>query len=210
MADPRPRPVHLERRRSLRVRPLAAGPARPRPRADPGHLHLPEPLPPAPAPGRARVLDRRGAAPTEERRPDQVAPPRIHADCLSDPDELRAAVDGITLARRIVAARPLDRYRGDELDPGPACQGAPALEAYVRGHCESLYHPVGTCAMGCHPLAVVDATLRVRGIEGLRVVDASIMPVIIRGHTNAPTMMIAEKAADLIKAPAPVSSAPVR
>ena len=156
------------------------------------------------------LLQPKSAGRIRLRSADPLAPPRIHADYLSDPDELRAAVDGITLARRIVAARPLDRYRGDELDPGPACQGAPALEAYVRGHCESLYHPVGTCAMGCHPLAVVDATLRVRGIEGLRVVDASIMPVIIRGHTNAPTMMIAEKAADLIKAPAPVSSAPVR
>jgi choline dehydrogenase len=145
------------------------------------------------------LLQPKSAGRIRLRSADPFAPPRIHANYLTDPDELRVAVEGIALARRIVAAAPLDRYRGDELDPGAGCQDAPALEAYVRGHCESLYHPVGTCTMGCDPLAVVDETLRVQGIEGLRVVDASIMPVIIRGHTNAPTVMIAEKAADMIR-----------
>jgi choline dehydrogenase len=149
------------------------------------------------------LLQPKSAGRISLRSADPFAPPRIHANYLTDPDELRVALEGIALARRIVAASPLDRYRGEELDPGAGCQGLPALEAHVRGHCESLYHPVGTCAMGCDPLAVVDASLRVQGTEGLRVVDASIMPSIIRGHTNAPTMMIAEKAADLIRTGAP-------
>jgi choline dehydrogenase len=130
---------------------------------------------------------------------DPFAAPRIHPNYLTNADEVGVIVKGIELARRIVAATPLDRYRGDELDPGAGCQSALALEAYVRSHCDTLYHPVGTCTMGSGPLSVVDGTLRVHGIQGLRVVDASIMPVIIRGHTNAATMMIAEKAADLIR-----------
>jgi choline dehydrogenase len=134
------------------------------------------------------------------RSADPLAAPRIEPNYLSHPDDVRVAVEGLALARRLVAAAPFDRYRGDELDPGSACQDAQALEAYVRGHCESLYHPVGTCAMGRHPQAVVDSALRVHGVEGLRVADASIMPAIIRGHTNAPAIMIAEKAASLMRA----------
>jgi choline dehydrogenase len=74
------------------------------------------------------------------------------------------------------------------------------LEAYVRARSQTLYHPVGTCRMGSDPLAVVDSRLRVHGVDGLRVADASVMPVIPRGHTNATTIMLAERAADLIRA----------
>ncbi|MBD2248705.1 GMC oxidoreductase, partial [Nostoc sp. FACHB-888] len=84
--------------------------------------------------------------------------------------------------------------------PGADKQSDAALVAYVREACDTVYHPVGTCKMGTDLMAVVDPELRVHGIEGLRVVDASIMPRITTGNTNAPTIMIAEKAADLIKA----------
>jgi choline dehydrogenase len=86
----------------------------------------------------------------------------------------------------------------DEWSPGGTVHGRDALRATVRNTLESLYHPVSSCRMGTDQQAVVDSRLRVRGIEGLRVVDASVMPTLVRGNTNAPTMMIAERAADLI------------
>jgi choline dehydrogenase len=134
------------------------------------------------------------------RSADPFAAPRIEPNYLAEPEDLRVTLVGVALARRIVAAAPFDRYRGPEVDPGEGCRDAAALEAWVRGNCESLYHPVGTSAMGRDPRAVVDAALRVHGVEGLRVVDASIMPAIIRGHPNATVMMIAEKAAERMAA----------
>jgi choline dehydrogenase len=97
-------------------------------------------------------------------------------------------------------ASALDEFRGEEIAPGADKQSDEALEAYVREACDTVYHPVGTCKMGTDSMAVVDPELRVHGIEGLRVVDASIMPTITTGNTNAPTIMIGEKAADLIRA----------
>jgi choline dehydrogenase len=93
-----------------------------------------------------------------------------------------------------------DRFRGKEIAPGADIQSDEALEAYIRNGCSTVWHPVGTCKMGNDPMAVVDPELRVHGVEGLRVVDASIMPKIVTGNTNAPTIMIGEKAADFIKA----------
>ena len=145
------------------------------------------------------LLQPKSAGRVRLRSADPFAPPRIEPDYLAHHDDLETLATGVGLARRLVAQAGFDPYRGDELDPGPGVQEA-AVEDWVRGHCETLYHPVGTCAMGPGPRAVVDAALRVHGIEGLRVVDASVMPAIIRGHTNAPAMMIAEKAADLIRA----------
>jgi choline dehydrogenase-like flavoprotein len=86
----------------------------------------------------------------------------------------------------------------DEWSPGGAVRGREALKAKARETLESLYHPVGSCRMGTDDEAVVDSELRVRGVDGLRVVDASVMPTLIRGNTNAPTIMIAERASDLI------------
>src|SRR5207245_2852284 len=94
---------------------------------------------------------------------------------------------------------------GDPVEPPTRADSDEALAEHVREQAETLYHPVGTCKMGTDDLAVVDPQLRVRGVDGLRVVDASVMPVIPRGHTNASTIMIAERAADLIRSSTPRS-----
>jgi choline dehydrogenase len=107
-------------------------------------------------------------------------------------------VAGLRLARDIMAQPAFDPYRDVEVAPGAGAKSDEALEAYVRAHAESIYHPVGSCKMGTDGLAVVDEQLRVHGVKGLRVVDASVMPQIISGNTNLCTMMIAEKAADMI------------
>jgi choline dehydrogenase len=145
------------------------------------------------------------------RSPDPLARPKILPQYLSDErgEDLRAMTIGIELARRIFRSPALSRFSGEEIQPG-----AESIEECIRKRSETLYHPVGTCRMGTDDLAVVDPELRVRGVEGLRVVDASVMPTIIRGHTHAPTVMIAEKAADLILgragAPALGRSSPVK
>lgn len=126
-------------------------------------------------------------------------PPVIEPNYLSHESEVETLVFGIELARRIAAAEPFNRYRGAEKKPGAAVISRAEIAAYVRNSAETTYHPVGTCKMGRDSKAVVDSALRVRGIEGLRVVDASVMPVIPSGNTNAPTIMIAEKAADMIR-----------
>src|SRR5690606_28399830 len=89
-------------------------------------------------------------------------------------------------------------YRGDERFPGKAVRSEADIDAFIRAKAETIYHPIGTCRMGADDAAVVDAQLRVRGIEGLRVVDASVMPNLIGGNTNAPTMMLAERTANLM------------
>ena len=112
---------------------------------------------------------------------------------------MKPLVEGVKLARRIVAARAFDAFRGEEILPGPKAHTDDEIAIAIRKTAETLYHPVGTCKMGSDEVAVVDARLRVRGVEGLRVVDASVMPTIVGGNTNAPTIMIAEKAAGMIR-----------
>ncbi|MGQ4646246.1 GMC oxidoreductase [Lyngbya aestuarii] len=107
---------------------------------------------------------------------------------------------GVQLVRKLFHTSAFDEFRGREVAPGADVTSDEALVAYIRETCGTVFHPVGTCKMGTDPMAVVDAELRVYGVQGLRVVDASIMPTLITGHTNAPTIMIGEKAADLIKA----------
>ncbi len=133
---------------------------------------------------------------------DPRKPPVIDPAYLSDVggEDLRALATSVRIAREIAAAAPLSAFRGAELKPGSAVRSEDEIAAYVRSHTSTLYHPVGTCRMGSDPFAVVDAKLRVRGVEGLRVVDASIMPTIPRGNTNAPTIMIAERAAESLLA----------
>jgi choline dehydrogenase len=116
-----------------------------------------------------------------------------------DRDDFRRS---LALIREILSQNALDPYRGDELFPGPDVKSDAAVDAWVRQAVETCYHPVGSCKMGrdTDALSVVDDELRVHGVEGLRVVDASVMPSIVSGNTNAPTIMIAEKAADMIRA----------
>lgn len=126
-------------------------------------------------------------------------PPKIHANYLSTEADLRVIVEGVKLSREIAHTKPFEDFRGEELHPGTEAKTEQDIAEFVRREAETLYHPVGTCKMGKNTDAVVDDRLRVRGIDGLRVVDASVMPKIIAGNTNAPTIMIAEKAADLIR-----------
>jgi len=107
-------------------------------------------------------------------------------------------LEGIRLSRRLILAEPFAAFRGEEVFPGKAVTSRADLEQSVRRKAETIYHPVGTCRMGHDFESVVDEQLRVRGVEALRVADASIMPRLIGGNTNAPTIMIAEKAADLL------------
>lgn len=129
-------------------------------------------------------------------------PPRIHANYLSEPADLAHLIAGVRLSRDIFATRAFSSFCGPEIFPGPAVRSDAELAAAIRAKAESIYHPVGTCRMGVDADAVVDTQLRVCGVEGLRVVDASVMPRLVGGNTNAPTVMIAERAADLIKAAA--------
>ena len=105
---------------------------------------------------------------------------------------------GLKWGRRIASQPALAGYIDPEMLPGPDFTDDEALLGYARMAGSTIYHPVGTCQMGQGPRAVVDAQLRVRGVEGLRVVDASVMPRLVSGNTNAPTIMIAEKAADMV------------
>ena len=134
------------------------------------------------------------------RSADPTAKPRIITNSLSEPDDLRSLVDGMQLAREIATQGPMREIIVSELKPGPDQRDRSDLEADLRRRLMLIYHPVGTCRMSDEgDDAVVDSRLRVHGVENLRVVDASVMPVIPGGNTNAPTIMIAERAADLIR-----------
>jgi choline dehydrogenase len=128
------------------------------------------------------------------RSPDPLTYPEIRLNYLSAPEDRKVAVDGMRFTRRIMAAKALAKYRPQEFRPGAAAQADEALEKAAGELGTTIFHPVGTCAMG----SVVDARLRVRGIERLRVIDASVMPRITSGNTNAPTSLIAEKGARML------------
>jgi choline dehydrogenase len=136
------------------------------------------------------------------RSADPFAKPLIRPNFLGDPLDQRTIVDGMRLGRRIIENRAMDKYRAHEMNPGSAVQTDEEWLDFARGNGQTTYHVVGTCKMGSDPMAVVDDQLRVHGLSGLRVVDASIMPTMVSGNTNAATIMIAEKGADLIKAAA--------
>ena len=146
------------------------------------------------------------------RSADPASPPSLCFNYLAHPqdrEDLRAAV---RLTREIVAQPALTPYRGEELNPGVAIQSDADIDAWVRRGVETCYHPVGTCRMGIDAReAVVDAQCRVHGLAGLRVIDASIMPAIVSGNTNAPTLMIAEKMSDVLRGREPLArdAAPV-
>ena len=130
--------------------------------------------------------------------PDPHVPPAVDPDLLADPEDLPPTLRGLELSRRIIAAPAFARYRAVEVQPGLAEQGDAALAGYVRRTAYTVHHPVGSCRMGTDAHAVVDPALRVHGVEGLRVVDASVFPRVVGGNTNAAVVMAAEKAADMI------------
>lgn len=131
---------------------------------------------------------------------DPLAPAKIEPNYLSHPDDMATLLKGVKAARKVLADAAFDPYRGEEIFPGKPVQSDDELREFIRRKAGTIYHPVGTCKMGHDALAVVDSRLRVHGMQGLRVVDASIMPTLIGGNTNAPTVVIAEKAATMILA----------
>ena len=141
------------------------------------------------------------------RSSDPTAKVRITTNSLAEPEDLASLVAGVKLAREIAATEPMASAAGREIFPGSGVVDDADIEADIRRRLELLYHPVGTCRMGSDDEAVVDPELRVRGVEGLRVVDASVFPVIPGGNTNAPTIMVAERAADLIRGRVRVATA---
>jgi choline dehydrogenase len=139
------------------------------------------------------------------RSADPRQPPRILFNYMAteqDRKEMRAAV---RLTREIFAQKAFDRFRGEELSPGPATQTDAQIDAHIRAHAETAYHPSGSCKMGSDAWAVADGAGRVHGVHGLRVVDASIMPRVISGNLNVPTIMMAEKLADAIRGRPPLA-----
>ncbi|WP_191486899.1 GMC family oxidoreductase [Pseudomonas sp. FEN] len=134
----------------------------------------------------------------------------IDFNFLSDPADAKVLIEGLKLARRILAAPQFDSIRGEEILPGKAVQSDEQLLAYVRDYAATVFHPVGTCKMGVDTMSVVGPDLKVHGLQGLRVVDASIMPTLISGNTNAPCIMIGEKAADLILLRPPLAATGAR
>ena len=133
------------------------------------------------------------------RSKDPFDAPVIRANYLSEDSDMRVLIEGVKIGRQVGGVRAFAPYRGAETHPGPAVKTDEEIAASIRATAETLYHPAGTCKMGRDPMAVVDARLRVHGVEGLRVADASVMPEIIAGNTNAPVVMIAEKTADMIR-----------
>jgi choline dehydrogenase-like flavoprotein len=132
--------------------------------------------------------------------PNPADKPVMHPNFLAEPEDLDAMVSGMRIARQVIAAPSFAKHRGKELTPGDEMTSDAALKEYARKTVGTCFHPAGTCKMGpdADPMAVVDPTLKVRGIEGLRVIDTSIMPLLVSGNTNAPTMMIGERGAEFI------------
>ena len=148
------------------------------------------------------LLQPKSAGTVTLRSSDPLELPAIDPRYLTDPggEDVRTLLQGLRLARRVLSQEPLAGYVAEELLPGAEARTDEALVAHLRATSQTLYHPVATCRMGTDPRTVVDPRLRVRGIESLRIVDASVMPHLPSGHTNWPTVMIAERAAELIAA----------
>ena len=148
----------------------------------------------------AVVLHPRSRGRLTLRSADPRAPPRIALNLFSEAEDLATAQRGVALARRVYRTEPQARLTGREIRPGADIDTSEKLAAYIRANAGVTQHPVGTCSMGVGPQAVVDPRLRVYGVEGLRVADASIMPTVPGGNTNAAAIMIGEKASDLVLA----------
>ncbi len=137
------------------------------------------------------------------RSADPDTQPAIRFNFLADRIDQRAMVEGFRMMRRIVEAKPMDELRGEEFSPGTGVQSDEQILGWIRANSQTAYHPIGTCRMGpAGPTTVVDERLKVHGLEGLRIADASIFPTMPSGNTNAPCIMVGEKAADLIRSAA--------
>jgi choline dehydrogenase len=134
-----------------------------------------------------------------------MADPAIFANYLATDEDRRALREGTKMVRELAGQTSLKAIIGNEEAPGVEVKTDADIDAWIRRTAETIYHPVGTCRMGRagDPLAVVDGSLKVQALSGLRVIDASVMPTLVGGNTNAPTIMIAEKAADMILGRAP-------
>jgi choline dehydrogenase-like flavoprotein len=132
---------------------------------------------------------------------------RIKFNPFSVPNDLPTLREGVRRGREIAMQKPMDKFRGRELSPGPDVTSDADIDAYIRRTTITVHHPACTCPMGIGPAAVLDPELRVRGVERLRVVDASAMPDLVTAHINACVMMIAEKGADLIRGKVPLVAA---
>ena len=131
--------------------------------------------------------------------PDPLTYPAIRPNYLSAPNDLRVLIAGVGHTRRIFAQPAVAPHSAGETVPGLAVASEEAFLDYARHNGTTIFHPVGTCKMGTDPMAVVDPRLRVVGVAGLRVIDASVMPTVTTGNTNAPTIMIGEKGAEMIR-----------
>ncbi len=129
---------------------------------------------------------------------DPFAAPVIDPNYLSHPDEILVLREGVKLARKVFHSHSFSSAFGADDEPASSVESDDQIDADIRQRAETIYHPVGTCRMGSDKKAVVDVRLRVNGVKGLRVADASIMPLLISGNTNAPCMMIGERAAQFI------------
>ena len=170
------------------------------------NLHLPNPF------KRARIEDVHGftlrVGPVNPESRGEITlrsanpkdPPKIQPNYLATQFDIDTMIRGIRLTREVIGQKAFDAYRGAEVAPGPGKASDAELTQWLRATAMTTFHPVGTCKMGHDPMAVVDNKLRVRGIDGLRVADASIMPIISSGNTNAPAIMIGERCADFILA----------
>jgi choline dehydrogenase len=141
---------------------------------------------------------------------DPLVAPVIQPNYLEAEEDRRALREGVRLAREVFGQEAFDPYRGPEMMPGAHVQKDDQIDTFVRKTAETIYHPVGSAKMGDDAESVVDSQLRVYGVEGLRVVDASVMPALVSGNTNAPTIMIAEKASDMILGRAPLPPEHIR
>jgi choline dehydrogenase len=141
------------------------------------------------------------------RSADPKAAPKVTLNFMKERADREATREGLRMLRKVFNTAPLSDMVKGEIMPGPEVQSDDDLDAYIRKTAEVCHHPVGTCGMGVNGAAVVDPQLRVRGLDGLRVVDASVMPMVPSGNTNAPTIMIAEKASDMIRGRSPLPAA---
>jgi choline dehydrogenase len=150
--------------------------------------------------GAVALTDLQNRGSVELRSLDPKDAPMLQMNYLQSETDVQTLIEGIKLMRQLFHSSAFDQFRGEAIAPTADVTSDDALAAYIHDASSTVWHPVGTCKMGTDSMAVVDPELRVHGVEGLRVVDASIMPTITTGNTNAPTIMIGEKAADLIKA----------